>query len=263
MGVTLALVGGELVGLAAVLFATRGLASAVPTFDSPRWRMLLAASLPLGAAAILVAIVNRFDFQMLQWMLPASIRDVEIGYYGAAYRVPQLVERLPLLVMATIFPIMSQLSVASPIRLQQLYHQTLRNFALIAAPMVAIVTWQAPMMLRLLCGPGYEPAVPMLRLLVWSSAFVYVAVVAGNLLIAIGHQGASLRAWVIAAPINIGLNLMLIPRYGARGAAASTSVSFLIVLLIVLVLAERRLKDTIIGQTPVSIVPAGEPSRVR
>ncbi len=172
IGVTAGLVAGEMAGLIAVVALTHRFALPIPTFDSAVWRRVLTASLPLGAVGLLVALVNRVDFIMLKWMLPPDIVDAQIGFYGAAYKVTGLLERVPLLIMTTLFPIMAQLATSDPERLRRLYSRSLLHFAAIAVPMVIVVTAFAPLIVRILCGVNFGPTVPMLRALIWSTACV-------------------------------------------------------------------------------------------
>src|SRR5262249_16803487 len=140
---------------------------------------------------------------------------------------------------------MSRLAAADVPALAALYRRTLRNFALIAVPTVVGVMLCAPLAVSLLGGARFGPAVAPLRILIWSTGCLYPAILAGNLLLALGRPQLNLRAWLIATPVNIVLNFVLIPRYGAPGAAASTAVSFLIVLVAAVTMAEGTLRQTL------------------
>lgn len=242
VGVSWGLVVGELAGLAAVLVATRTFVAPAPAFGPAVWKEVLRASVPLGLAGLLVSLVNRVDFLLLQLMLGDKGLEA-VGYYGTAYQVTSVLERLPLFVMATLYPVMSRLVVEDPAGLVRLYRRTFRNFSLLAAPMVVGVMLVAPLAVELLGGSRFTPAVAPLRILIWSTGILYPAIVAGNLLIALGLSHKSLRAWAIATPVNIGLNLLLIPRYGASGASLATVASFLIVFVMSVAMAERGLRD--------------------
>ncbi len=242
--VTVALVVGELAGLAAVFATTRRFVLPVPAFDITVWKQVLRASVPLGMAGLLVSLVNRVDFLMLQLLL-GDRGLAAVGYYGTAYQVTGVLERIPLFVMTTLFPVMSRLAAEDPAALVSLYHRSIRKFALIAVPMVAGVMLAAPWAVELLGGAEFAPAVAPLRILIWSTGLLYPAIVAGNVLIALGQSGQSLRAWAVATPVNILLNLILIPLFGVSGAALATVASFLVVLIASLALAERALRDAV------------------
>jgi O-antigen/teichoic acid export membrane protein len=232
IGVTLALIGGELVALVLILATTRSFVSPLPSFGVDVWSGVLRATLPLAMIGVLAAVVQRIDTMLLQaWASPDPTRNaIEVGYYSAAYTITGYFERFPLLLMGTLYPLMSRMAAENPRQLRRLFGWSLRNLFLLAVPVVGVVSWLAPGMLHVLAGPGFQPAVRPLRILVWSTGFMYLSVLANNLAIALGQQRAPLRGWLIAAPANILLNFWLIPRYGASGAAFATCVSFFIVL---------------------------------
>jgi O-antigen/teichoic acid export membrane protein len=244
LGVTAALVIGEVAGLATVIAITRRFVLPWPVFDARSWGVVLRASLPLGTTGLLVSLVNRVDFLLLQLMLGEDGLTA-VGYYGTAYQVTGVLERAPLFIMATLYPVMSRLAADDPAALASLYRDSVRKLAVIAVPMVAVVTLLAPELVAILGGADFAPAVTPLRVLVWSTAALYPAIVAGNVLIALGQTGKNLRAWAVAAPVNIVLNLALIPLYGASGAALATVISFVVVLVASLAMAARALGDAI------------------
>lgn len=241
VGAAIALVIGEVAGLVAILAITRAFVRPIPRVDLGAWRLILGASLTLGLVNVLGALVNRIDFFMLERM--TSMEDV--GVYGAAYRLPTLLERLPLLVMGTIYPLMSGLAARDPKGLRAVYHWTLTRSALLAVPIVLVVSLTAPWIIAVWNGPGYEGAVTPLRWLIWSTGCMYISVIASNVLIALGRVHGALRAWIVAAPTNVILNLIWIPRYGATGAAAATAASFAIAMGISMWMAERHLSRAV------------------
>lgn len=236
-GVVGGLVIGEMAGVAAMWAMTRAVVSPRPRIDVAVWRQLLRASLTVGGAGLLSALVNRLDFVMLEAMSDLSA----VGYYGAAYRLPMLLERLPLLALATVFPLMARLAAEDRSGLKPVYRWALARAAVVAAPVVLVVLLGAPWILEWWTGPEFLPAVPALRWLILSTGCMYLAVVAGNLLIAMRRARISLAIWAIAAPLNVALNWWWIPVYGPTGAAAATFVTFLLVLAASLAAAEREL----------------------
>ena len=240
LAVTGALIIGEIAGLAAVLVITRRFVVPVPAFDVATWKEVLRSSIPLGMSGLLASLVIRADFILLQVLL-GPIGLTVVGYYATAYQVTSLFEKVPQFVMATLYPVMSRLAGADPVALVAVYWRAVRHLTLIGVVVAALVIWLAPLAVWVLAGDGYEAAVLPLRILVLATACLYPAIVAGNLLIALGKAGRSLRLWAVAAPVNILLNLVLIPRYGAAGAATATFISFFIVFVGAFLMARQEL----------------------
>lgn len=225
--VTASLVVGEIAGTLTVLFLTWKIAAPIPRFDLGVWKYIVRLSLPLSATSLMVAVLNRIDMILLQKMSPSPEAGLaRVGYYGSAYRVPNLCERVPLLMMGTIFPLMVSFAATDLRALRRLYWKTLAQLAAAALPMVAIVTIAAPYVIRVWMGPDYATVVPLMRALIWASALLYVALPAANLLIALRFQKINLWLMIPATILNVGLNLFLIPKYGAIGAAWATVAAY-------------------------------------
>lgn len=233
-----ALLVSEVVGLAAIALLARPLVKYRVHVNRAEWRTLMRSAAPVGASLLLTALVNRADFLMLEKM--ASLEDV--GLYSAAYRITNMLEKFPLLVMATLYPIMSRLATADRDRLREVYRRTFAHFAAAGIPIGLAMTAVAPYLTAWLFGEEYRAAGNALRFLIWSTVCLYLALAGGNLLISVGRARENLLALAAGAAVNIGLNVVLIPRFGIAGAAFATAVSFLIVLLITVIAVERVLR---------------------
>lgn len=238
-GVMGSLVVGELTGLVAITALTWTLVAPRPRMDLRVWKQLLHAGLTIGGAAIVSTLVNRVDFVMLERL--SSLQ--ELGYYGAAYRLPQILERLPILAMATLFPLMARLALEDRAQLKVLYRWATKRAAIVVIPLAAAGLALAPWILRTWQGDAYMAAVPALRWLLLSTICVFIAVVAGNVLIVLKQARVVLFVWLGAAPVNIFLNWLWVPEHGAEGAATATFVTFLGVLIASLIAVERHLTD--------------------
>jgi O-antigen/teichoic acid export membrane protein len=231
-----ALLAAELCGVLVTWLLARRLVRIPWRCDPAQWRVLMRAALPLAVGILLASVVNRIDFIMLERM--ASIEDV--GLYGAAYRVTSMLEKFPLFVMATLYPIMSRLAVEDVARLREVYVRAIWRFAAIGVILGAAVAIAAPALLASVFGEPYRAAAPALRWLVCATGCLYLAMTGGNLLIASGRARDNAVALAAGAAANAGLNVVLIPSRGIEGAALATAASFAIVLAITLVAVERH-----------------------
>ncbi len=154
-----ALLAAEIIGLVTVYALARRLVRFRLHVDAVLWRMLLRSAAPVGATLLLGALINRIDFMMLEQMTSLDA----VGLYSAAYRVTNMVEKLPLLVMATLYPIMSQLALTDRVRLRVVYRKTVAHFALAALPIGLLITLAAPHITALAFGEDYRAAGEPLR----------------------------------------------------------------------------------------------------
>lgn len=237
MGVMASLVVGEVTGFLAITVMTRAVVWPWPRVDVGVWRSLVRTSLAIGGVGILSVVVSRIDFVMLGQL--ANLEDV--SYYGAAYRLPQLLERLPMLAMVTLFPLMARLAKDDRRGLRVVYRWSLTRVAAVAVPVVLALVAAAPWILTWWQGADYLPAVPAMRWLLVATLCTCLAVVAGNVLIVTEQARWLLGIWVVAAPLNVLLNWFWIAAYGATGAAAATCVTGAAVLVLSLMVVERHL----------------------
>lgn len=237
-GVLGALLVSEVIGLTMVYWLSRRLVRVRVRADRAEWRLLLRSAIPVGTTLLLAALVNRIDFLMLERMVSLDA----VGQYGAAYRITSMLEKFPLLVMATVYPIMSRLATEDRARLRQVYYKTVAHFAAVALPLGIVIMAIAPHLTALAFGEPYRAAGAPLRYLVWATVCLYLALAGGNLLISIGRERDSVIALGIGAAANVALNLVLIPMRGTEGAAIATVISFLIVLIVTAAAVERHLR---------------------
>ncbi len=225
-GLAAALLAGEVIGLVTLLAGARRLVRPAWRWDPQFWWRVLRSSLPLGVTALCVAIINRADFIMLERMTDAR----QVGLYAAAYKVTTVLEALPIMFMATVYPLMARYAVESRERLWELFRASVVLLGSTGV-LLGLAVWAlAPAIIRVLFGPEYAGADSALRVLIWATVFLYTAICGGNLLISMGHERVNLGVNMVAAALNVLLNVLFIPRWGYVGAAGATALTYLFVL---------------------------------
>lgn len=104
---------------------------------------------------------------------------------------------------------------------------------------VVLLTVLSPLLIKLLSGPAYQSAYPIIGTLSWYAIFYgfFLIISAG-----IFKKEKTLFLSIpmgIAGLINIVLNFLLVPQFGGVGAAIATSFSFFALVLIILTISER------------------------
>ena len=108
----------------------------------------------------------------------------------------------------------------------------------------------APWLVVQLYGPNYQQAAAVLQVQIWAGVAVAMSFVHGKWLLAEGLQKYGLLYTAVAALINVGLNLLLIPRYGAVGSAWATLAAQIGPLLIQPLLPRARANFMMMARTP-------------
>lgn len=238
VGLIATLVLSEVISLFTLLKFAARFVRPIRKYDARLWRSVLKSSIPLGITGIFVAVINRVDFIMLERM--TDLRQV--GLYSAAYKVTNLLEAFPLMVMGTLYPLMSQYAAEDRYRLRALFRTSVLMLGAVAVPIGVAVTLFAPLIIRLLFGASFVGAEHALGVLVWSTVFLYVAIVGGNVLISLGRERINMALNLVGAALNIVLNLWLIPKMGYIGAALATSVTYFFILVGIMTAARLALE---------------------
>jgi polysaccharide transporter, PST family len=88
---------------------------------------------------------------------------------------------------------------------------------------VAVVTsFVAGPFMALLYGPAYAGSGVALAVLVWCGVFASLSFASGRWYLLEGLQKLALSRNLFGVVVNVAMNFVLIPRYGALGAAFST-----------------------------------------
>ncbi|NQW63743.1 MAG: flippase [Deltaproteobacteria bacterium] len=191
-------------------------------FDGGRARELLRFGWPELVSGIAVTIYLKIDQVMLGNMASQS----ELGQYAAATRLVESTYVLPVIVTGVVSPLLFRLhatDLEAYRRTAQKLHDAMFTLGLvIALSMSALsvpICW-------LLFGAVYPDAPGLLALQSWSVVFVALNVSTGKLTHAEGLLSQTIYRQILGAFLNVGLNLLWIPRWGAHGAAVATLVSY-------------------------------------
>jgi len=183
---------------------------------------MLKASAPLMANNLLSKVFFMSDVLLLK-----PIRgDIEVGYYGAAYRYIRALDVIPSYFTMALFPLISRYAGSQRDSLVRAYKLSIKLLLMVALPVAVGTTFIARQLISILAGPAYLPqSMIALQLLIWYMPVGFINSVTHYVLIAIDQQRFLTRAFVFGAAFNIGSNLLLIPRYGYVAAAVVTALS--------------------------------------
>lgn len=181
-------------------------------------RRLAREALPLGLSAIAVAIYYYSDTLMLR---PLHGEE-EVARYATAYRLMTFGLMVPVLFSQVVFPIFTRCRQKSVELLREVMRASAFYLALLGALGFAILFGLAPDLLAAVYGEPYRDASPGLEVLAAAMLCVYLTYPHTTALIASGHAADFTRITAVAAVLNVVANLLVLPRYGAAGAAATT-----------------------------------------
>lgn len=165
-----------------------------------------------------------------------------VAFFGGAERIIRAAINLYLPLTRVIFPRVSFLSSADRQSARPAVVQLLLIMTGIGAILTVGAYVGAPLLSRILLGPGYEASIPVLRALAPLPLIVAITTVLGVWwALPFGHERALLRIVFWAGVANVSLAMLMIPRWGALGMAGAvvTSDAAVAVALGVLFLKQR------------------------
>jgi O-antigen/teichoic acid export membrane protein len=188
-------------------------------FDLPIWKAITIKMWPVATAVIFNVIYLKGDTIVLS--IYGSQSDV--GLYGAAYRVVDIVSQLAMMVMGVLLPLMAAAWATG--KKEVLQHHVQQGFdamMLFAVPVTIGVYVLATPIITLVAGPNFIEAGIPLTLLAIAIFGVFVGAIFGHIAVAIDKQKETLPIYVTNAIITLIGYVIVIPRYGMTGAALMT-----------------------------------------
>jgi PST family polysaccharide transporter len=191
--------------------------------NTKRAALLLQQSWPVIFSSMAIMVYVRLDMVMLKVMQG----EFAVGLYAAATRISEVWYFIPLAIVSSVSPAIMRAK-DDP----DLFYGRLRKlFALMtlsACTIGSIVALLSGTIVRLLYSNSYSGAAPVLAVHVWASVFVFLGCAQSPWDITKNLLKLSMFRTALGAVINIAMNLYLIPRYSAMGAAIATVVSYAI-----------------------------------
>jgi O-antigen/teichoic acid export membrane protein len=218
VAMSVAFVGAFVVSLAVQTVLVKRLATIHVRASRPLWKELARFAVPVGIAGMLTLAYGRID-QVLVFQL-AGANDA--GLYGAMYRILNTTAFVPMAVMTTLFPV---LSAVNKDEMRRLVQQACEYLAMASLPIFFFVLVASAEIVNLLFGPEFVKGHHALEILMGAFVAICFGYVGGSMIVVLRLQRMFIRYAVIALVINVGLNLIFIPKYGYIAAAWITLIT--------------------------------------
>ena len=188
----------------------------------PFFVMILKKSYPYAVLVLLMTFYNRIDGVMLERLLPFRTGAHEAGVYASAYRLLDASNMIAFLFSGLLLPIFSRM-----IKLKQNIIEMVRlSFSLLVIPAIVVATvsffFSYDIMNLLYKGNHIEESSIVFKILMCCFIPISSTYIFGTLLTANGNLRQLNIMASIGMCINIFLNIILIPKYSAAGAAFSS-----------------------------------------
>lgn len=184
-------------------------------------------------------------FQIDAVMLSVMKTDVEVGLYSAVYRLTLAVFMIPQIVFQVALPYIYQFSLENKEKFSRITHTIQKYLLAVAVPITIFFGLGAEPIIRLVFGKEYLPATIVMEIMCFVILIRFFTYSSAESITAINKQ--KIRAIIegITAVLNVGLNLVLIPKYSYNGSAIATLISEFVLGVLFYVYIERYFRQGI------------------
>jgi len=205
-----------------IVYHFRGYVIRTWRFSMSLGKSMLRDGWPLVVSAILTMTYLRID----QIMIGNMIGSKELGLYSVAVQISEVWYFVPMAICSSVFPALVKAEAYSEelfySRLQKLYNL----MALFSYGIAIPVAFFADEIIVLLFSSSYQDAGPLLTILIWTGLFTSLGAARNLLIVAKNWTRVNLVSIALGCAMNILLNILLIPKYGAMGAVIATFISY-------------------------------------
>ena len=203
---------------AATIALIRADAPLLPSFDLAAWRAILRET----AAYALAAAVGLVYFRIAVILMTYVATDDETGWFGAAFRIVEVVGVIPWLLVTSSFPLLARAARDDEARLEYAL-QRMFEVATVVGTLIGLgLAVSAPFAIDVVAGPGFGPSVDVLRIQAVGLLTTFLLATWLFALLSLKRHKELLLVNVVAAIVASAGTLLLAPPLGAEGAAIAT-----------------------------------------
>jgi O-antigen/teichoic acid export membrane protein len=253
---------GNFVMLAISTYYARRYTKISYCFDFAYWKKIFFTSLPYGVALVLNNIYFRLDVLLMTMILPhtqtmadgstscsASIcGDTEAGLYGVGMRFLEMLIIIPVYYMNSVLPVMTRFLEEQSEKVKKIIQYSFDFLVATAMPiMVGGFILSVPI-IRLISDEefvsgtlhayGSDIAV---KFLMFAMFFSFINALFGFTLVVLSKQAQLMYINAACVLFNLVSNLIVIPFWGFRGAAATSIICEMFILILTFMAVKRAL----------------------
>lgn len=224
-------------------------------------RRILHITWPIAISILFNLVYLRTDLIILSWYRPHDF--AEIGYYGAAYRVLDILTGIATAFMGIMLPLLTAAWVEERrTDFTALTQKAFNAFTLLSIPTMLIGVFLGTPVMTLVAPESFAEAGVILGVLIVAMTAVYFSTLFGHLIVVIDKQRTMIFGYAVAAVVGLTAYILTIPRYGVWGAAWSTVATEALVLIITTTLFYRTARTTLSMRFALKSIVAGLPMAV-
>lgn len=210
-----------------------------PLFHLQEWKNILKLSWPLAITIAFNLIYLRADILILSFFKTQA----EVGLYGAAYKIIDVLSSLPFIFAGIILPLLvTAWQEKDRFKFDKILQKSFDILAFAAIPIVIGVQFLADEVIVLVAGPEFKEAGDILRILMIAIAAIFLGNMMSHAIIAIKKQKKVIWIYIFTSISSLLAYIWLIPLFSYFGAAIVTIYSELAIAILSTIFICRYLK---------------------
>ena len=182
------------------------------------WKRFLKMSWPLALISLFGVVYGYIDSVMLGSLNMMA----ETGWYNAAYKIV-MASLVPMgFIGASFYPALSKFSRESKEKLQKAWDYEVEIMIALALPLVVGGILLASKIIYAFYPLEFTPSILAFQILIVTAGLTFLYRPLYDAMIVLNQQQKTFWITMAGAAVNVGLNLLLIPKYSLYGAAVAT-----------------------------------------
>ena len=244
---------GNFVMLAITTYYAKRYSRITYRFDFGYWKKIFITSLPYGVALVLNNIYFRLDVLLMTMILPhtktladgttscsgAICGDTEAGLYGVGMRFLEMMIIIPVYYMNSVLPVMTRFLEEESEKVKKIIQYSFDFLTATAMPIMVGGFILAVPIIRLISDEEFVSGVVhaygsdiAVQMLMFAMFFSFINALFGFTLVVLSKQSQLMYINAACVLFNLVSNLIVIPYWGFRGAAATSILCELFILIL-------------------------------
>jgi len=240
---------------------SRSLSRIKLVFDFTVWKDIIVRSWPLALTIVFNLIYLKADTLLLSLIKrPSEIGIIaEVGLYGAAYKVIDVLITFPFMFAGIVLPIMTARWMEKNYDgFAVIMQKSFDLLSVLTIPFVVGAQFLAQDIMVFVAGNDFAPSGPILKILIGAAGFIFLGNIFAHAVIAIDKQKKIIGAYAFTAVTALMGYWLFIPRFSYFGAAWMTIYSEAAIALASLYLVRKYTGFfPVLGRTLKAIMAAG------
>lgn len=197
-------------------------------FDFSLWRDVLAKAWPLALTIFFNLLYLKTDTLVLSVMKS----QYEVGLYGAAYKVIDILTTIPFMFAGVVMPILALAwATNNSDYFKKVVQKSFDLMVILAVPLIVGAQFAAAPVMNLVAGRDFAAAAPILKILMVAAGLVFLSCLLSHVMVAAGRQKEIIGSYFFTAITSVAGYVIFIPKYSYLAAAWFTVYSELAITL--------------------------------